>query len=85
VGIIPLKHSGNGTYISEKVSEFLLTDNIYAFLKILRINGYYLHRQNRRVVVSMALSCDFSDARTVSCHFFRAHFLKLFTFLRMMK
>ena len=85
MGIIPLKRSGNGTYISVKVSEFLLTDNIYAFRKILRINGYYLHRQNTRVIISLELSCDFSDARTISCHFFRANFLKLFTFLRMIK
>jgi hypothetical protein len=69
VGIIPLKHIGNSTYISAKVSEFLLTDIIYAIRIILRINGYYLHRQNRRVVVSMEIFCDFSDARTVLYHF----------------
>ena len=83
MGIIPLKHSGNGTYISVKVCEFLLTDIIYAFRIILRINGYYLHRQNtRRVVVSMEISFDFSDARTVLYYFFRTDFLKLFAFLK---
>lgn len=85
MGINPLKHSVNGTHTSVKVSEVLLTDIIYAFRIILRINGYYLHRQNRRVVVSMEISCDFSDARTLLYHFFRANFLKRFNLLRMIK
>jgi len=70
VGINPLKHNGNDMHISVNVCEFLLKDIMYAFRIILRINDYYLYRQNRRVVVSMEISCDFSNARTLLHHFF---------------